>query len=269
MATPIVSPIPTRPSEIQSWGSEGLNPAFGAREAPKRNWATSSTTYQDIAALERFGVDPLAPPTGKNVVLASTSYGYPIDGYTTGYTVKLPPSGADITVASKVPISGLQPSVVASSAGGEGAPITGVPSDEPVADQIAGVDWSNPWRRGEALAQIQAQQKTAALLSNPTLTHEQKIAMTRYLNNEYGVPSNASVPSAPAPAPAPARRGGRGGARRAAQPPPPILPYPAGGPFTVVDPTSPSPVAAGESMSPPQAPTRGQRGGTSNGGRAR
>ncbi len=217
MTSPILTPLPIRPPQTQSWGSEGLNPAFGASEAPKRQWSIPSIVYQDVAALERFGVDPLAPPSGRGVVLSANSYGYPIDGYTTGYTVKLPPSGADITVAQQTPISGNQPSVVMSSAGGDGSPITGVPSDEPVADQIAGVDWSNPWKRGEAMRQMEAQKKTAESLANPALTPEQRIALTRYLNNEYGAPpatppeasDNSRMLRPPAPPPVAADAPGR------------------------------------------------------------
>lgn len=195
MATPIVTPIPAHPSEVQSWGSEGVNQAFGAIEAPKPRWSVPSIFYQDVAALERFGVDPLNPPSGRGAVLSANSYGYPIDGYTTGYTVKLPPSGADPQVAQRTPISGNQPTVVASSNGEDASPLLGIPSDEPVADQIAGVDWSNPWRRGEAIRKLQEQQKAAELLNSQTITPEQKIALTRYLNNEYGAPP-ATLPEA-------------------------------------------------------------------------
>jgi hypothetical protein len=123
-------------SEFQSWGSEGRNPAFGYSERPKHRWRLDATRYQDIAALERFGVDPLKP-AGHGIVMNANSYGYQIDGFTTGYTVKLPPP-ADPVAAQRTPRSGNQPAIIGVSDGSDEPAVGTVPSDEPSAI------WENP-----------------------------------------------------------------------------------------------------------------------------
>lgn len=75
-----------------SWGAQAnnYNAAYGYIEPVKKRWTQRTRMYEDPAALERFGIDPTKrPPTG--VVVMADPYGFPVDGYTTGYTVKLPP----------------------------------------------------------------------------------------------------------------------------------------------------------------------------------
>jgi hypothetical protein len=120
----------THRREVQSWGSESnnSNAEISWFEAPKPRWQQIRAIHTDIAALERFGVDPTRP-AGAGVVMQANTYGYPIEGYTTGYTFKLPPP-ANFEGAVRTPRSGNIPSVVEASDGTDGVPT--VSGDTPV-----------------------------------------------------------------------------------------------------------------------------------------
>lgn len=96
--------------QYQSWGTEAYNPAFGYTESKRRRWHNEKERFQDIAALNKFGLDPRSKKT-IGIITQATGYGFPIDGYTTGFTSKLPPP-AYPTIASQIPRSGLNPRIV-------------------------------------------------------------------------------------------------------------------------------------------------------------
>ncbi len=100
-------------------GSErsNLNAAYGYIEHRKPRWTQRVREYQDIGAIEKFGIDP-TKPTPLGVTVMADPYGFPIDGYTTGYTMKLPPP-ADMEVAKRTPRSFNSLSVIAQSDGSE------------------------------------------------------------------------------------------------------------------------------------------------------
>lgn len=113
--------VPLRPTSsvhhaIQSWGSESANIPFGYYERPKPRWQQIAHGYQDAAALDRFGIDPTRP-AGPNIIMNANAYGVPIDGFTTGYSVKLPPANIGIQNASTIPRSGNQPVTVGNDNG--------------------------------------------------------------------------------------------------------------------------------------------------------
>ena len=87
----------------QTWGSEARNLAIGYFQYTKPYWQQEGYTYQDVGALERFGIDPMKP-AGGGVIMQANAYGYPVDGYTTGYTMKLPPP-ANMQLAQQIPRS--------------------------------------------------------------------------------------------------------------------------------------------------------------------
>lgn len=135
--------IPTGNSNAytsQMWGSEGnqYNAKIGYLQNRKPRWEQISIKYKDIAALNKFGIDPTRPPGG-GIIMQANSYGYPLDGYTTGYTYKLPPP-ADFEVASRVPLSFNQPAIIEASDGTSAVPA--IPSDDPV-------QFVNLWRYGD------------------------------------------------------------------------------------------------------------------------
>jgi hypothetical protein len=104
------------------------NAAYGYVEHKKPRWTQLAREYQDVGALERFGIDPTKPvPLG--VTVTADPYGYPIDGYTTGYTTKLPPP-ADMVAAQRTPRSFNVPAIVQSGNGMETIGTPPVPPDE-------------------------------------------------------------------------------------------------------------------------------------------
>lgn len=112
-------------------GSEFLsndNALYGYIEHLKPRWQTLYGRYQDAAALDRFGYDPLHPP-GPGVTLQADSYGYPEDGWTTGYTTKLPPP-ADFAESQQTPASFNTMQIV--SAGNGQMSTDAVPGDNPI-----------------------------------------------------------------------------------------------------------------------------------------
>lgn len=127
------------PSRAQYWGSEGSNnnARYGYTQWAKPRWEQMYYKYQDAAALERFGIDPMRPAPG--VVMMANPYGYPIDGYTTGYTMKLPPP-AEFELAARTPRSSNMPSVIETSDGTTGMSV--LPGDSPV-------DYVNDWQYGD------------------------------------------------------------------------------------------------------------------------
>ena len=103
------------------------NAIYGYMTHKKPRWTNRTREFVDLAALERHGIDPTKPvPAG--VIVSADPYGYPIDGFTTGYTTKLPPP-ADPVVAINTPKSFNVPAVVQSSNG------SGGDSGEPIDDQ--------------------------------------------------------------------------------------------------------------------------------------
>lgn len=127
------------------WGSESNNDnaTYGYVEHRKPRWQEYKRQYQDPAAMERFGIDPTRPvPLG--VTVTADPYGYPIDGYTTGYTVKLPPP-ADIVAAQRTPKSFNVPAIVGRGDGSDEMPPPPVPDSEestgPGFDPANGPDW--------------------------------------------------------------------------------------------------------------------------------
>ena len=100
----------------QSWGSESRNIPIGYIEHRKPRWQVLKYSYEDPGAMERFGIDPRNPAQG-GMIMSANSYGYPLEGFTTGYSVKLPPSNIGIQAASQVPRSGLDMTVVGVSDG--------------------------------------------------------------------------------------------------------------------------------------------------------
>lgn len=134
-------PLPNhQPVQLQYWGSESnnQNALYGYVSQAKPRWEQTAYTYQDAAALERFGIDATRP-AGQGVVMGGDGYGYPVDGYTTGYTVKLPPP-ANFDLAQKIPLSFNMPSVVEASDGTDTIP--NIPGDNPV-------DYVNWWQYGD------------------------------------------------------------------------------------------------------------------------
>jgi hypothetical protein len=142
----VYTPYPHSGDQVQFWGSEAQHTAFGYANTPKYRWQRRTTLYQDIAALERFGIDPTRP-AGPGIITQANSYGYAIDGFTTGYTVKLPPP-ADPQAAQRTPRSGLAPSIVASSETSTEPVAAPAPSTEPAEQDPA---WENPDTRARNL----------------------------------------------------------------------------------------------------------------------
>lgn len=130
-------------------GSEqnNANAVIGWSEAPKARWQTVYKMYQDVGAMERFGIAP-GQPVPAGVVTQGDAYGYPVDQYTTGYTTKLPPP-ADPVAAQNTPKSFNVPSVIARGNGGDA--ISDQPGDNPY-------DFVNEWTYGDAEQQIQRNQ---------------------------------------------------------------------------------------------------------------
>lgn len=119
------------------------NAVYGYSEPAKPRWQEDRFTMQDVGALERFGIDPTKPvPLG--VVMQADPYGYPIDGFTNGYTTKLPPP-ADPVAAEKTPKSYNVLGVVAKSDGA--GVVNSVPGDAPI--DFDPVDAVNGWTYGE------------------------------------------------------------------------------------------------------------------------
>ena len=117
--------------QVQAGGSEFLsndNSVYGYIEHLKPRWEIIHSVYQDAGALDRFGYDPTHPP-GPGVTLQSDGYGYPEDGWTTGYTTKLPPP-ADFAVAQQTPASFNTMQIV--SAGNGQMSTEDIPGDNPV-----------------------------------------------------------------------------------------------------------------------------------------
>jgi hypothetical protein len=115
----------------QHFGSQATNhnAVYGYVYPIKHRFEDTMFRFQDPAALERFGIDPTRPvPLG--VTVTADPYGFPLQGFTTGYTTKLPPPALDIATASRLPQSFNQIGF-ASSSNGNGGTST-VPSDEPV-----------------------------------------------------------------------------------------------------------------------------------------
>lgn len=108
--TPQRSIGPDACPQFQQWGSEGTNRAFGYTDYTRHRYSHTKSHFQDIAALDKFGLDPRSKST-TGIITQATGYGFPIDGYTTGYTVKLPPP-AYPSIASQIPRSGLNPRIV-------------------------------------------------------------------------------------------------------------------------------------------------------------
>lgn len=109
--------------ESPSWGvqANNFNAAYGYLEPVKKRWTQSMREYDDPAALERFGIDPTKrPPPG--VVVMADPYGFPMDSYTTGYTVKLPPPISDPALVEQTPRSFNTIGVVESGNGSDAAP---------------------------------------------------------------------------------------------------------------------------------------------------
>lgn len=111
-------------------GSEqsNANAVYGYMVETKPRWTNVTREFNDLAAMERHGIDPTRPvPAG--VVVMADPYGFPIDGFTTGYTTKLPPPADPIT-AQNTPKSFNVISVVEKSNGS--GTTSGIGSDEPV-----------------------------------------------------------------------------------------------------------------------------------------
>lgn len=106
----------------QSWGSESRNIPIGYIEHRKPRWQVLKYKYEDPGALERFGIDPRNPAQG-GMIMSANSYGYPLQGFTTGYSVKMPPSNIGMEAASQVPRSGLDMTVVGISNGATPDPV--------------------------------------------------------------------------------------------------------------------------------------------------
>lgn len=120
------------------------NATYGYVEHKKPRWTQQVREYEDAAALERFGIDPTKPvPLG--VTVTSDPYGYPIDGYTTGYTIKLPPP-ADPVAAQRTPKSFNLPQVVSRGSGDETMAPPPLPANEivvgPGQDPVDAMEWT-------------------------------------------------------------------------------------------------------------------------------
>jgi hypothetical protein len=143
---------------VNSGGSAFMsnnNAVYGYETHVKPRWQQKSFEYQDPAALEKFGLDPLHGHQS-GVVNQADSYGYPVDGYTTGYTVKLPPP-ADLAAAERTPRSFNIPQVVEAC---DGVTSTNpVPGDNPV-DWI---NWVYATGRGDKKLLQQARQRAPPL----------------------------------------------------------------------------------------------------------
>ena len=114
----------------ENFGSEAsnYNATYGYLQHPKPRHQDVRFEYHDAGAMERFGIDPTKPvPLG--VTVTADPYGYPLDGFTTGYTIKLPPP-ADLVAAQNTPKSFNIPSVVARSDGSDFVPA--IPGDRPI-----------------------------------------------------------------------------------------------------------------------------------------
>lgn len=148
MANPALdyTPVPIHPvfglhEWTQSWGSESRNIPIGYIENRKPRWQILKYSYEDPGALERFGVDPAHPAQG-GVIMTADSYGYPLQGYTTGYSRKMPPSNIGMEAASQIPRSGMEMTVVGLSDG------SGPPDQTPSSDIV--YDINQLVRRGMA-----------------------------------------------------------------------------------------------------------------------
>ena len=114
------TPVPIGPTwtvheHAQSWGSEALNIPIGYITNRKPRWQIVSYQYQDVGAMEKFGVHP-GDNTG-DIIMTAGHYGFPLQGFTTGYTTKLPPTNIGMQAASQVPRSGVSMSTVAVGGG--------------------------------------------------------------------------------------------------------------------------------------------------------
>lgn len=144
-------------------GSEltNANAVYGFVQRAKPRWQETSREYQDVGAMERFGIDPTKPvPLG--VTVTADPYGYPIDGWTTGYTVKLPPP-ADPVAAQRTPKSFNVIGVVERGNGSNVAPSV-VPGDTPIESlSWRGGDTASMRVRDAALAASRAETLAARL----------------------------------------------------------------------------------------------------------
>ena len=133
------------------------NAAYGYIEHVKRRWTQQVREYEDAGALDRFGIDPTKPvPLG--VTVTADPYGYPIDGYTTGYTVKLPPP-ADIVAAQNTPKSFNVPAIVQRGNGDE----TMAPPPLPEGETVVGPDQEPANTAGWQYGQNSGMKSTAEL----------------------------------------------------------------------------------------------------------
>lgn len=139
-----LEPVPDLHIGQQTWGSESYNIPIGYIQNRKPRWQMINQVYTDPAALDRFGIDPNHPAAG--VIMSANSYGYPLDGFTTGYMSKLPPSVIPEEMAKQIPRSGLQPAVV----GAEGGVDISGPSPDPNASDPSD---PNP-NAADAVAQV-------------------------------------------------------------------------------------------------------------------
>jgi len=122
-AVPLAAAIPGVHFDVWHGGSVGLsnsNAVYGTIEHVKPRHQVLGETHQDVAALEKFGLHPLGC-TSSQLVNQADNYGYPIMGYTTGYTTKLPPP-ANFEAAIRTPRSSNYPQLVSSSNGIEPTP---------------------------------------------------------------------------------------------------------------------------------------------------
>jgi hypothetical protein len=111
-------------------GSEqsNANAVYGYMVETKPRWTNVTREFNDLAAMERHGIDPTRPvPAG--VIVMADPYGFAVDGFTTGYTTKLPPP-ADPVAAQNTPKSFNVMSVV--ERGNGGGTTSGIGNDEPV-----------------------------------------------------------------------------------------------------------------------------------------
>jgi hypothetical protein len=148
------------------------NAVYGYIRETKPRWTNTSRQFNDLAALERHGIDPTRPvPAG--VVVMADPYGYPVDGFTTGYTTKLPPP-SDLQVAQNTPKSFNVPSVV--QRGDGGGSTSGVPGDQPT-DNPAEYKYGEAAQQATQLAAQNAGKRAALITelvraSHGTLTKE-------------------------------------------------------------------------------------------------
>ena len=120
-------PLPQTTYTVHRWNQGGgnefisnSNAVYGYVTHVKPRWQQTAFEYQDPAALEKFGLDPLHGHQS-GVVNQCDSYGYPVDGYTTGYTMKLPPP-VDFAAAEMTPRTGNEMQIVEASDGSSAVP---------------------------------------------------------------------------------------------------------------------------------------------------